>query len=227
MPDLPPPCFSLRSRREVNTTDAANGRLAEHWQTDSPSLQYAHREIHGTERYRDMNPTPSRLYREDMQQAQPYVIRSQNVSEQERETDLDTKSAVALNAIESLGSALASTLNPVEQKKIRAELGVQQELYSLYMKQRKQLNTDSLTRNPYFDKYDVQGDSRNIIRELRSVVSEGIVDRGMAESQKLLRRGMENRWVPPHFAEKEGLDSLTAYELMKPKFNVQDKVYFN
>ena len=226
MPNLPPPCFSLRSRREVNTTDTANSRLAEHWQTDSPSLQYAQRDVHGTERYRDMNPTPSRLYREDMRQAQPYVTPSQNTAERQREADLDSRAAAALDAIQSLGNALASTLNPLTQTQIRAQLATQQELYANYTEQKKQLSTDAMSRNPYFDKYDVQGDTRNIIRELRAVVSEDIVDRGMAESQKLLRRGMENRWVPVNFAESQGLDALTAYELMKPKFNKQDKVYF-
>ena len=78
MPEVPPPCFSLRSRREVQATDLNNSRLVEHWQTDSPALTNSLRGVQGTSRYMDMSPTPSRLYREDMQQAQPYVVPSQD-----------------------------------------------------------------------------------------------------------------------------------------------------
>jgi len=163
-----------------------------------------------------MNPTPSRLYREDMRQSQPFVIPLQNMLGIEEGMNLDKMIQKTLKEIERLTAA----------KDTGDDLKNQQELYRLLLQRRRQATVDSLTKNPYFDKYDVDGDTRNIIRELRSVVYEDVVDRGMAESQKLIRRGMENRWMPAHFAESEKLDSLNAYDLMRPKFNKQEKIYF-
>ena len=218
MPEIPYPCFSLRSRRETNTIDTANTRLHEHQQNDVPMNKG---KIGGIDEYQDMNPIPSRLYREDMRPAQPYVIPTLNPAQVEEEANLDRNIQGALSEIQRL-EASASKRGAAGDK----ELKLQQELYRVLLLRKKQSSIDSLTKNPYFEKYDVEGDTRNIIRELRSSVYEDITDRGTAESQKLLRRGMENRWVPARFAESQGLDSLSAYELMRPKFNKQEKTYF-
>lgn len=225
MPAVPPPCFSLRSRREVHAGDSQNSRLVEHWQTDSPSLINAPRNVRGVARYQDMNPTPSRLYRDDMSQSQPYVIATQNQDQIKQMADLDTAMANASSEIEKFGTMLAGTLIPDLRKKLQGEIDTQSQLISLLVQRKQQLNIDTLTSNPYFETYDVQGDTRNIMRELQSAVKEDIVDRGNEESQKLLRRGMESRWLPAHFAESQGLDTLSAYDLMRPKFNKQEKVY--
>jgi len=209
MPEIPPPCFSIRSRREVHAGDTNNSRLVEHWQTDSPALTNS---IRGTSRYQDMNPTPSRLYRENMQQAQPYVVDAHNPRLQQQIDEIEKAMANALKRIE-----LTKDVNILQQE---------QELYKVLVERRKQINVDNLSTNPYFDKYDVQGDTRNIIRELQSVIKEDIVDRGLEESQRLLRRGMENRWISSDEQAKQGLDSLTAYDLLRPKFNKQEKTYF-
>jgi len=207
MPAIPPPSFTLRSRREVNTGDWTNSRMVEHWQSDSPALDRS--------KYQDMNPTASRLYREDIKQSQPFVPPTVDSDEVKKMLELENLISSTLTRIQELSNTGESE-----------ELEMKKETYKLLLIRKKQANIDTLTRNPYFDKYDVEGDTRNIIRELRSVVTEDIVDRGIAESQKLIRRGMENRWLPTHFAESQGLDSLTAYEIMKPKFNQQEKVYF-
>lgn len=52
-----------------------------------------------------------------------------------------------------------------------------------------------LQANPYFDKYDVSSDPRNVIRELRNTVVEEKTDRGLKESQLLMKRQQVNRWV--------------------------------
>jgi len=70
---------------------------------------------------------------------------------------------------------------------------------------------ESLSANPYFDKYDVAGDSRNIARELRSVVHEDIVDRGVNESKKLLGRAFENRWLTRDDIQARGLNTLAYF----------------
>ena len=58
----PVPYFSMniRSRREMNTRDAANIRQFEHWQTDGPSLQTDRPDLSGSRILNDMNPTNSR-----------------------------------------------------------------------------------------------------------------------------------------------------------------------
>lgn len=225
MPEMPPPCFSLRSRREINAPDQQNSRLVEHWQTDSPALMNTRRDVTGTSRYMDMNPTPSRLNREDMRQNQPFVVDTQNLELDAKMTEYDDQMTAALQKIQRLGTYLASSITPDLRARVKEELNTQQELYKVLSERKRQLSIDTLSRNPYFENYDVQGDTRNIIRELRTTVVEDVVDRGAAESQKLLRRGMENRWLPAHFAETEGLDAVTAYELMKPKMNSMEKMY--
>ena len=211
MPEIPPPCFSLRSRREVNAVDTNNSRLVEHWQTDSPALTNSMRDVRGSSRYQDMNPTPSRLYREDMQQAQPFVVASQNPK--------------LLQELAKIDKAMANALKRMELTKDEELIKQEKELYNVLVQNRRQLTVDNLGNNPYFEKYDVQGDTRNIIRELQSVVKEDVVDRGTEESRRLLRRGMENRWLKEE-DQKDVLDSITAFELMRPKFNKQEKTYF-
>jgi hypothetical protein len=56
-------------------------------------------------------------------------------------------------------------------------------------------------------------------------VSEDIRDRGVRESQLLLRREMDSRWVPQGYAQDKGLDSLSAFELMRPKITDMNKDY--
>lgn len=225
MPTVPPPCFSLRSRREVNAADSQNSRLVEHWQTDSPSLINARRDIRGTSRYQDMNPTPSRLYREDMRQSQPYVVEAENPARIQDHADIDAAMSRSFQEINTLTQALTSARSQSERDRLTSEISNRQDLYTALLQRKQQADIDNLTSNPYFEKYDVQGDTRNIIRELQSVVTEDIVDRGLEQSQKLIRRGMESRWLPAHFAESQGLDTLSAYDLMRPKFNKQEKTY--
>jgi hypothetical protein len=221
-PSIPPPCFSLRSRRETSTTDTANTRLTEHWQTDSPALMNSYREVKGVSRYVDTNSIPSRLYREDMRQSQPYVVPSADSEQVKQGLAIDKQIHLVLASIQTLNSQLRE--NP-DNALLVEQLSVKQTLYNLLLTQKKQFSIDAMGRNPYFDKYDVAGDSRNIVRELRTAVTEDVVDRGMKESQKLLRREMESRWVPANFAESQGIDTLAAYDLMRPKYNQQENLY--
>jgi hypothetical protein len=204
------PCFTLRSRREVNTFDSVNTRLVEHWQTDAPSLQFSRRDVSGVAWWMDMNPTPSRLYREDLRQSQPYVVPAANTPEVRKTVELGDKISQTLLAIQTLQK---KPLTPT----IKSQLNQLQELYTLYLQEQKQIQVDTMTQNPYFDKYDPAGDSRNVVRELRGAVSEDIVDRGLLQSQRLLTREFDsNRWIPQGTSQKQGIDQLTAFELMRP-----------
>lgn len=205
------PCLTLRSRREASTFDTTNSRFVEHWQTDGPSLQNSQRNISGASRYMDMNPTPSRLYRESLLQAQPFVPPTANSPEVKKNLQLN----------EQINQALMN----VQNAKNNQELTFARSKYDTLLQEQKQLQVDTLAENPYFKKYDVAGDSKNVIRELRGAVTEDVVDRGIRESQKLLGREMENRWLPAQYAQNNNLDQLTMLDLMRPKLNDMKKLY--
>jgi hypothetical protein len=80
--------------------------------------------------------------------------------------------------------------------------------------------------NPYFQKYDVTQDPRNVVRELRTAVTEDRTDRGLHESKSLLSRSLVNRWIGPDVVKTEQTDTLSAYDrVMKPQANDMKKSY--
>jgi hypothetical protein len=210
------PNLSIRNRKEVNVYDTTNSRLVEHWQTDAPALTNARRDIEQTERWQDMNPTPSRLYRENLNQSQPFVVPTPNSAEVRKSDQLNQNITNTLLQIQELGYKVQMAKTIHQKKELNSELLIKQQLYQTLLQQQKQGNVDTLAQNPYFNKFDVAGDSRNVVRELRSAVSEDIVDRGVRESQKLLQRELENRWLPPNYAEQQGIDVLS---MMRPSMN--------
>jgi hypothetical protein len=213
------PQLTIRSRREANVFDTTNARLVEHWQTDAPSLTNALRDIEQTDRTQDMNPTPSRLYREPLQRAPTYNAQGQQKKDTKKAEDVQKKIINTLAIIQKLNQQLAVAPDQRSYNSTRNELATQKQFYQTLLAEQKQLQTDSLSQNPFFEKFDVAGDSRNVVRELRSAVSEDIVDRGVRESQKLLQREIQSRWLPTNFAQEEQLDSLQAYDLLRPKIN--------
>lgn len=163
MPYFPPPCFTLRSRREVNPRDQINSLHVEQWQTDGPWLQNDRPDVKGQRYFMDMNPINSRTTDRNYIQNQQFV--------------------------------------PFNGSK------------------------EQLGKNPYFDKYDVVTDPFNVARELRATVYEDKVDRGLLESKRLLNRTYTTRWLPEDFAQKKNLDSLQAYETLRPQMNKMDTTY--
>jgi hypothetical protein len=150
--------MNIRSRREINTRDAANVRQFEHWQTDAPYLQMDRPDLNGPKILSDMNPTNSR------------------------------------------------------------KLDGQQYLQNRPMK----AGQDSFTENPYFEGYAPQFDSRNAVRELRSVIYEDRFDKGVRESKYLLGRTFTSQWLEPNYVADNNLDtlnSLEAYEQLKPQMD--------
>lgn len=153
--------MNIRSRREINTRDAANIRQFEHWQTDAPYLQNDRPDLNGPKILNDMNPTNSRK--------------------------LDSK--------------------PYFQNPTLAA------------------GNDGFTKNPYFEGYAPSFDPRNAVRELRSAVFEDRFDRGIMESKRLLGRNFTNTWEQQDWVQKNNLDTLRAYEDLKPKFDNPTAVY--
>ncbi len=213
------PQLTIRSRREQNVFDTTNARMVEHWQTDAPSLTNALRDVEATDRFQDMNPTPSRLYREKLQQAPTYNAQAQQKGDIQKAAQIQVKIANTLAIIQKRTQQMSVAPDQKTYNSLRNEIATQKQFYQTLLQQQKQAQVDTLSANPYFEKFDVAGDSRNVVRELRSAVSEDVVDRGVRESQKLLQREIQSRWLPPQYAEENQLDSLQAYELMRPKMN--------
>ena len=160
----PPNTFfsmNIRSRREINTRDAANIRQFEHWQTDAPYLQMDRPDLSGAKILSDMNPTNSRK--------------------------LDGKQYL-------------------QNRPLKA-------------------GQDSFSNNPYFNGYAPEYDSRNAVRELRSAIYEDRFDKGLKESRQLLARSFTNTWEPEGWVKKQNLDTLNAYESLRPQMNMMEKTF--
>jgi hypothetical protein len=69
--------------------------------------------------------------------------------------------------------------------------------------------------NPYFDKYDTAFDSRNMTRELRASVYEDKNTGYIKESNHLLQRNFDNRWLHPTVVSQQA----KAAELLRPKMD--------
>jgi hypothetical protein len=77
--------------------------------------------------------------------------------------------------------------------------------------------------NPYFDKYDTTFDSRNTTREVRASVYEDKNTGYLQESQKLLQRNFDNRWLNPTV----GIQQAQAAEMLRPKMDDIRMFYVN
>jgi hypothetical protein len=82
-----------------------------------------------------------------------------------------------------------------------------------------------LVGNVFFDQYAPEYDPRNVVRELRGSVKDDKSSRGEDESKRILSRGFSSRYVPQGFAEQEQLNSLEAFEQLRPKIDDLSKQY--
>lgn len=78
---------------------------------------------------------------------------------------------------------------------------------------------DRLGKNPYFQKFDVASDPRNVVRELQSAVYEYNPPRGQETSNRMLSRNFETLHVPDSLVKKSYEDALDIYSKMRPKLN--------
>ena len=74
---------------------------------------------------------------------------------------------------------------------------------------------DKGVQNPYFDKYDTTSDSRNMTRELRASVYEDKRTEFLKESEKLLERNFDHRWLNPDVMTQQA----QAAESLRPKMD--------
>lgn len=210
-PDLFKPCISIRSRREQNSRETVNARHVEQWLSDGPTYQ-------GLGMSSDSQGLSSRLHRESLDRHPQF----QGTSQLESTSDLTQKVTLSLAKIQKMESHIRSlTAGPDMDAAVNA-LKEEYALYRAIVDAQKADLIDSFGQNPYFDKYDVASDSRNVARELRSVVYEDMHDRGVDESKKLLTRAFENRWIPKN---ETGLNPVEAFELLRPAITHMNTTY--
>ena len=81
---------------------------------------------------------------------------------------------------------------------------------------RESLPSNKLSDNYYTQRLDAGGfDARNVIRELRSAVTEDNRERQVDADRALAQRQFYDRWLPARTAVDSA--SLQAYELLRPK----------
>jgi hypothetical protein len=78
---------------------------------------------------------------------------------------------------------------------------------------------DQLGKNPYFQKFDVATDPRNVVRELQSAVYEYNPPRDQEVSNRLLSRNFEQLHVPESQVKKSYEQAIDVYAGMRPKLN--------
>lgn len=139
----------------------------------------------------DMNATSSRLYRETLTQSAQFIPSLPSASEVSilKKITETLKQLEGLRANEIPSKSFGKLESPKTQRK---QL---EEYYQLLLQELKIVQSDTLSENPYFNKYNVSGDSKNIVRELRGAVYEDIQDRGVSESKRMMDRNFENRWI--------------------------------
>ena len=77
-------------------------------------------------------------------------------------------------------------------------------------------SANTFSTNPYTQRLDAGGsDARNMIRELRSAVTEDNRERDVDADRLLAQRQFYDRWLPATAAADAA--SLQAYELLRPK----------
>jgi hypothetical protein len=82
-----------------------------------------------------------------------------------------------------------------------------------------------LQQNPYFQKYDITNDPRNLARELKAAVVETKPARSEDESRRLYARGFDNRNVPPPEFNTTLVNALEAYDKNRPKLNDMKAIF--
>lgn len=84
---------------------------------------------------------------------------------------------------------------------------------------------DKLGGNPYFQKYDVATDPRNVARELRAAVYEYNPPRDQSVSNKLMERNFETHYATSEQDKKSYEQAIDIYAGLRPKLNDMKAVF--
>lgn len=77
------------------------------------------------------------------------------------------------------------------------------------------LNNSATMGNPYFQKFDITQDPRNVARELQGVVYEDRSIRG--QTNHIAERSLQQRWIPPDQVKTDLETMLKGRELTQPQ----------
>ena len=83
----------------------------------------------------------------------------------------------------------------------------------------------ALGGNPYFQKYDVTQDPRNVSRELRGAVFEVPEDRGLKESRRMLERQFTAAAMPQQLTLEDTETRLRARDQLMPAMDDFRRMY--
>lgn len=84
---------------------------------------------------------------------------------------------------------------------------------------------DQLGKNPYFQKFDVASDPRNVVRELRAAVYEYNPPRDQEVSNRMLSRNFESLNAHEESNKKSYENAIDIYAGMRPKLNNMKATY--
>lgn len=88
---------------------------------------------------------------------------------------------------------------------------------------RYQVTEDKGVQNSFFDKYDTSSDARNMTRELRASVYEDKRTGFIKESEKMLQRNFDSRWLDTTVM----MQQAHAAETLRPKMDDIRLFYHN
>jgi len=222
---IPPKEFLLRTRIEGNTKDWINKKEFEHWQTDVPDFTY---------NFPKLVYAKGRMYETINNRSVGYSRISDKENLKMTEQLYGASNASNISYKDPRSDRAPSYARENIEQSIDIATGYKQPNYKLTnipYDDMSPINTRTDARdyrqaqpyvaggpdlgyNPYFDRYDPVSDSRNAIRELRSAVYEDKgSSRGVYESQSMLRRQYQNRWVAEELIDEDKMDTYLRYEI--------------
>ena len=120
-------------------------------------------------------------------------------------------------------SARASSQNYNQQAQFFPDKPKFQSKKEFAPSQQQEALNPGISSNPFLQRLDAQQDSRNIVREMRSAVTENNLDREVETAKFLTERQFSYRFLPEF--EQTQVASIKAYELLRPKSDDYQKAY--
>lgn len=115
------------------------------------------------------------------------------------------------NVVDTSKKGVTYDMSPTFSRNLDSELFRQSQLFVT--------DGSQLQQNPYFQKYDITNDPRNVARELQAAVVETKAPRSENESQRMYARSFQHRYIPEPTTNAVIDEALQAYDKLRPKMN--------
>ena len=122
------------------------------------------------------------------------------------------------NGPDALGGAAYNDMNPTNSRTVTKDYR-QAQPYVVGSK------SDALEKNPFFQKFDITQDPRNVARELQGAVYEYNPPRDQTVSQRLMSRNFDNRFEPAVQETKSFKAAIDIVSQFRPKLNDMKATY--